>query len=161
MDQIDDPVERAQACSRGAIEFLKSAPGLQFLPDPDGAGNRLSPGAPTSARVVAAQCPYRPQRRWPAPRSRPGARKSSTSSTLAIRYCFRLVDMPGYGFAKAPLKDLVQQVEAAGPNDFLRGRVVLKRTLLLIDSRHGPKAGRSSSMMEDARRGGRQLSASS
>ena len=50
---------------------------------------------------------------------------------------FRLVDMPGYGFAKAP-KDMQRQWRYL-VTDFLRGRQVLKRTLLLIDSRHGLK----------------------
>ena len=50
---------------------------------------------------------------------------------------FRLVDMPGYGYAKAP-KDVVKQWRFL-VNDYLRGRAVLKRTLLLIDARHGIK----------------------
>jgi GTP-binding protein len=50
---------------------------------------------------------------------------------------FRLVDMPGYGFAKAPPS--VVETWRRLVRDFLRGRVVLKRTLLLIDSRHGIK----------------------
>jgi GTP-binding protein len=50
---------------------------------------------------------------------------------------FRLVDMPGYGFAKAP-KDVVKKWRFL-VNDFLRGRDVLKRALVLIDSRHGIK----------------------
>ena len=49
----------------------------------------------------------------------------------------RLVDMPGYGFAKAPLKVVENWRRLV--RDFLRGRVVLKRTLLLIDARHGVK----------------------
>ena len=49
----------------------------------------------------------------------------------------RLVDMPGYGFAKAPLK-VVERWKML-VRDFLRGRQVLKRTLVLIDSRHGVK----------------------
>ena len=48
-----------------------------------------------------------------------------------------LVDMPGYGFAKVP-KELVagwtKLIEK-----YLRGRETLKRTFLLIDSRHGLK----------------------
>ena len=50
---------------------------------------------------------------------------------------FRLVDMPGYGFAKAP-KDIVKKWRFL-VNDFLRGRDTLKRALVLIDSRHGIK----------------------
>ena len=49
----------------------------------------------------------------------------------------RLVDMPGYGFAKAP-KDMVRKWRYL-VNDFLRGRPVLKRALVLVDSRHGLK----------------------
>ena len=49
----------------------------------------------------------------------------------------RLVDMPGFGFAKAP-KEVVRKWRFL-INDYLRGRQVLKRTLLLIDSRHGLK----------------------
>ena len=50
---------------------------------------------------------------------------------------FRLVDMPGYGYAKAP-KDMVRKWRFL-VNDYLRGRTKLKRTLVLIDSRHGIK----------------------
>ena len=49
----------------------------------------------------------------------------------------RLVDMPGYGYAKAPLK--VVELWKRLVRDYLRGRVELKRTLVLIDSRHGIK----------------------
>jgi GTP-binding protein len=49
----------------------------------------------------------------------------------------RLVDMPGYGFAKAP-KDVARKWRYL-VNDYLRGRQVLKRALVLIDSRHGVK----------------------
>ena len=50
---------------------------------------------------------------------------------------FRLVDMPGYGFAEAP-RDMVKRWRFL-VNDYLRGRQVLKRALVLIDSRHGIK----------------------
>src|SRR5207237_7072959 len=49
----------------------------------------------------------------------------------------RLVDMPGYGYAEAP-KDLVRRWRNL-VNDYLRGRTVLKRALVLVDSRHGLK----------------------
>jgi GTP-binding protein len=48
-----------------------------------------------------------------------------------------LVDMPGYGFAKAP-KDTVERWTKL-VFDYLRGRVTLKRVYLLIDARHGIK----------------------
>lgn len=48
-----------------------------------------------------------------------------------------IVDMPGYGYAKAPKP----QVEAWTKLvfEYLRGRVTLKRVYVLIDSRHGLK----------------------
>jgi len=45
--------------------------------------------------------------------------------------------MPGYGFAKAP-KDVAKKWRFL-INDYLRGRAVLKRALVLVDSRHGLK----------------------
>ncbi len=49
----------------------------------------------------------------------------------------RLVDLPGYGWAKAS-KSTVRKFQDLG-RDYLRGRVTLKRVYLLIDSRHGLK----------------------
>jgi GTP-binding protein len=45
--------------------------------------------------------------------------------------------MPGYGFAEAP-KDLVKRWRRL-VDDYLRGRAVLKRALVLVDARHGLK----------------------
>jgi len=50
----------------------------------------------------------------------------------------RLVDLPGYGWAKAS-KTTVRQFQNLG-RDYLRGRVTLKRVYLLIDARHGLKS---------------------
>ncbi len=49
----------------------------------------------------------------------------------------RLVDLPGYGYAKAPKTEIARW--GALTRDFLRGRAPLKRVFLLIDSRHGLK----------------------
>ena len=71
------------------------------------------------------------------------ARASNTPGrTREINYfdldnALRLVDLPGYGYARASRK------EAAGwmrlTRDFLRGRAPLRRVCVLIDSRHGLK----------------------
>jgi GTP-binding protein len=50
----------------------------------------------------------------------------------------RLVDLPGYGFARAGRGD-VKKFQNLG-RDYLRGRPNLKRAYLLIDARHGLKA---------------------
>jgi len=49
----------------------------------------------------------------------------------------RLVDLPGYGFARASRGD-VRKFQNLG-RDYLRGRPNLKRAYLLIDARHGLK----------------------
>ncbi len=48
-----------------------------------------------------------------------------------------LVDMPGYGYARAP-KSLVKRWQAL-VRDFLRGRAPLRRVFILVDARHGLK----------------------
>ena len=49
----------------------------------------------------------------------------------------RLIDLPGYGFARAD-KQTVKRFQNLG-RDYLRGRPNLKRVYLLIDARHGLK----------------------
>jgi GTP-binding protein len=48
-----------------------------------------------------------------------------------------LVDLPGFGFAEAPKAQVVQW--QALINAYLKGRAVLRRTCVLVDSRHGLK----------------------
>jgi len=50
-----------------------------------------------------------------------------------------LVDMPGYGFAKAPKVRVAAWTQLV--REYLRGRPTLLRVFLLIDARHGLKAG--------------------
>jgi GTP-binding protein len=47
----------------------------------------------------------------------------------------RLVDLPGYGYAKAPKSQIENWTKLV--RDYLRGRPGLNRVFLLIDSRHG------------------------
>ncbi|MGQ7793985.1 ribosome biogenesis GTP-binding protein YihA/YsxC [Faunimonas sp. B44] len=57
-----------------------------------------------------------------------------------------IVDMPGYGYAKAPKKTV--DTWNALIHDYLRGRVSLKRVFVLVDSRHGLKASDETVMNE-------------
>ena len=50
---------------------------------------------------------------------------------------FRIVDLPGYGYAKAPKTEIERWTRLT--RDYLRGRPGLTRVFLLIDSRHGLK----------------------
>ena len=57
-----------------------------------------------------------------------------------------IVDMPGYGYAKAP-KAAVESWTAL-IHAYLRGRATLKRVFILVDSRHGLKASDETIMNE-------------
>ena len=56
---------------------------------------------------------------------------------FVLNDAIRLVDLPGYGWARAA-KVTVKKFQNLG-RDYLRGRANLKRAYLLIDARHGLK----------------------
>ena len=71
------------------------------------------------------------------------ARTSSTPGrTQEINFfnlggALRLVDLPGFGYARAARKDAKRW--AGLTRDFLKGRPTLRRICLLVDARHGLK----------------------
>jgi GTP-binding protein len=127
--------ERARRLFAGPIEFLKSAPELEFLPDPtvpeiafagrSNVGKSSLLNALTNRNKLARTS------------NTPGRTQELNFFDVGSPLQIRLVDMPGYGFAEAP-KDMVKRWRFL-INDYLRGRQVLKRALVLIDSRHGIK----------------------
>jgi GTP-binding protein len=131
----EDAIEAARKTFAGPIAFLKSAPDLKFLPDatvPEVAfagrsnvGKSSLLNALTNRNSLARTS------------NTPGRTQELNFFDVGAPLAFRLVDMPGYGFAKAP-KDVVRKWRFL-VNDFLRGRAELKRTLVLIDARHGIK----------------------
>jgi GTP-binding protein len=133
--ETEDLAERARKLFAGPVEFLKSAPGLQFLPDPDvpevAFAGRSNVGKSSLLNAIT-------NRKGLARTSNtPGRTQELNFFEVGNPLQIRLVDMPGYGFAEAP-KDLVKRWKRL-VNDYLRGRPVLKRALVLVDSRHGLK----------------------
>ncbi|MBD8066864.1 YihA family ribosome biogenesis GTP-binding protein [Devosia sp. PTR5] len=58
----------------------------------------------------------------------------------------RIVDMPGYGYAKAPEPKVRAWTQLI--HQYLTGRATLRRVYVLVDSRHGPKDNDVSVMNE-------------
>ena len=135
MSELPEPAERARLLFAGRIEFLKSAPALQFLPDPDfpeiAFAGRSNVGKSSLLNALTGR------KSLARASVTPGRTQELNFFEVGEPTRLRLVDMPGYGFAKAP-PEVVKKWQRL-VRDFLRGRVVLKRVLLLIDSRHGIK----------------------
>lgn len=119
----------------GRVEFLLSAPQLKFIPEPtvpeiafcgrSNVGKSSLLNALTGRKSIARTSVT------------PGRTQELNFFEVGEPTQFRLVDMPGYGFAKAPVKVVEKWRQLV--RTFLRGRPVLKRTLVLVDSRHGLK----------------------
>ena len=131
----EEVAERARKLFAGPVEFLKSAPSLKFLPEAEApeiafagrsnVGKSSLLNAITNRKALARTS------------NTPGRTQELNFFDVGQPLQIRLVDMPGYGFAEAP-KDLVKRWRFL-VNDYLRGRQVLRRAFVLVDSRHGLK----------------------
>ena len=132
---LAERIERAGKLFSGRVDFLLSAPQMKFLPEPtvpeiafcgrSNVGKSSLLNALTGRKSLARASVT------------PGRTQELNYFEVGTPTAFRLVDMPGYGFAKAP--PAVVEKWRRLIRDYLRGRVVLKRTLLLVDARHGIK----------------------
>lgn len=126
---------KAARLMSGRVEFLLSAPQLEFLPDPtvpeiafcgrSNVGKSTLLNALTGRKGIARASVT------------PGRTQELNIFEVGEPTRFRLVDMPGYGFAKAPVQVVAQWTQLV--RTYLRGRAVLKRTLVLVDARRGLK----------------------
>ena len=117
------------------VDFLLSAPQLKFLPEPSvpeiafcgrsNVGKSSLLNAITGRKSIARASVT------------PGRTQELNIFEVGEPTQLRLVDMPGYGFAKAPIKVVDNWKKLV--RTYLRGRPVLHRTLVLVDCRHGLK----------------------
>ena len=131
-----DEIVRGEALFKAPCEFVKGVVSIDALPQ-DGrpeiafagrsnVGKSSLINALTSRKTLARVSVT------------PGRTRELNFFTLGPDGALLLVDMPGYGYAKAPksaVKGWTQLIQ-----DYLRVRRELKRVFLLIDARHGIKA---------------------
>ncbi len=127
-------IERGRRLFAGPVAFLRGVTSLDALPDADRVevafAGRSNVGKSSLINALTGR--------------RSLARSSSTPGrTREINYfdlggSVYLVDLPGYGFAKAP-KALARRWQEL-MRGYLAGRPSLRRAFVLIDARHGVKA---------------------
>ncbi len=140
-DAPEDPkarayrLETARRVFAQPVEFLLSAPKLEFLPEPRvpeiAFAGRSNVGKSSLLNALTGRAGIARTS------NTPGRTQELNVFEVGEPLAFRLIDMPGYGYAEAP-KDVVRDWKAL-VFDYLRGRAALKRVLLLIDARHGVK----------------------
>ncbi|MAE88063.1 ribosome biogenesis GTP-binding protein YihA/YsxC [Salipiger bermudensis] len=129
----DDAREAARKLFAGEVEFLKGVVGMDGLPPDDrvevcfagrsNVGKSSLINALTGRKGIARAS------------NTPGRTQEINFFTLGEeRY---LVDLPGYGFANAPVAVVEKWQRLL--KQYLSGRVSLRRAFVLIDARHGVK----------------------
>jgi GTP-binding protein len=128
-----DELEAARVLFAHEVKFMMGAVAIAGLPPADlpevAFAGRSNVGKSTLINAVAG--------RLHLARASNSPGRTREVNFFVADETLRLVDLPGYGFARASRGD-VKKFQNLG-RDYLRGRPNLKRAYLLIDARHGLK----------------------
>ncbi len=126
-------IEIGRLLFAGPIEFERGVPGMEHLPQADvpeiAFAGRSNVGKSSLINGLTGR------NKLARASTEPGRTRELNFFRMGDR--LRLVDLPGYGYAKAPKSEIGRWT--ALTRDYLRGRTTLKRVILLIDGRHGLK----------------------
>jgi GTP-binding protein len=128
-----EQIETARVLFARNVEFLMGAAAIPQLPEPDlpevAFAGRSNVGKSSLINALVSR------HRLARASTEPGRTREINFFVLDEQ--LRLVDLPGYGFAKVS-RTTASKFQNLG-RSYLRGRVNLKRVYLLIDARHGLK----------------------
>jgi GTP-binding protein len=117
----------------GNSDFLKGVVAMDGLPDADRMevcfAGRSNVGKSTLINVLTGR------KALARASNTPGRTQEINYFTLLDEHY--LVDLPGYGYANAPIAIVAKWQRLL--KAYLQGRATLRRVFLLIDARHGPK----------------------
>lgn len=126
-------LEAGRKLFAGTTDFLKGVVAMNGLPEPDRMevcfAGRSNVGKSTLINALTGR------KGLARASNTPGRTQEINYFTVADSHY--LVDLPGYGYANAPL-DVVAKWQRLLKN-YLSGRATLRRAFVLIDARHGVK----------------------
>jgi GTP-binding protein len=130
---VDDPIEAGRVLFAGPVSFEKGVVALDALPPADRVevcfAGRSNVGKSSLINAITGR------KSLARASGEPGRTRELNFFLLGERA--RLVDLPGYGHARAPKREIERWTKLT--RDYLRGRPGLARVFLLVDSRHGLK----------------------
>jgi GTP-binding protein len=129
----EETLEAARVLFAHETHFLMGAAAISGLPEPDmpevAFAGRSNVGKSSLINAVTGR------KELARASNAPG--RTREVNFFVVDETLRLVDLPGYGFAKVS-RDTAKKFQNLG-RSYLRGRPNLKRAYLLIDARHGLK----------------------